>query len=200
MHTQSFSRGQLLPTPGGPPASSVHGMFQSRTGVGCHFFLQRIFPTQGSNMLLQHLLHWQVDFLPLRHPESPRPSNLESLGIPTLFFKLHRHFQCAADTENTIYWISGSKTTHSSDLPLGDPRSQGLWPRSWEEETSPREEKRRRKKVQVPWNGSESRTSPWGRARDHPTAKLWVAHGQTEGKAGHCIKHRASSSVWISDK
>ena len=198
MHIQSFSRGQLLPTPGGPPASSVHGMFQSRTGVGCHFFPQGIFPTQGSNMRVQHLLHWQVDFLPLRHPESPRPSSLESLGIPTLFFKLHRHFQCAADTENTIYWISGSKTTHSSDLPLGDPRSQGLWPRSWEEETSPREEKRR-KKVQVPWNGSESSTSPWGRARDHPTAKLWVLTANLKGRQV-TVKHRASSSVSISDK
>ena len=28
------------------------------TGVGCHFLLQGIFPTQGSN---PHLLHWQVD-------------------------------------------------------------------------------------------------------------------------------------------
>ena len=29
------------------------------TGVGCHFLLQGIFPTQGSN---QHLLHWQANF------------------------------------------------------------------------------------------------------------------------------------------
>ena len=27
-------------------------------GVGCHFLLQRIFPTHGSN---PHLLHWQID-------------------------------------------------------------------------------------------------------------------------------------------
>ena len=32
------------------------------TGVGCHFLLQGIFPTQGWN--LSHL-HWQVDSLPL---------------------------------------------------------------------------------------------------------------------------------------
>ena len=32
------------------------------TGVGCHFLLQGIFPTQGSNPLLLHLLHWQVNF------------------------------------------------------------------------------------------------------------------------------------------
>ena len=38
------------------------------TIVGCHFFLQRIFQTQGSNT---HLLHWQADSLPLSHLGSP---------------------------------------------------------------------------------------------------------------------------------
>ena len=33
-------------------------------GVGCHFLLQGIFPTQGSNLRLLHLLHWQVGSLP----------------------------------------------------------------------------------------------------------------------------------------
>ena len=41
------------------------------TGVGCHFLLQGVFPTQGSNPHLLCLLHWQVDSLPLSH-----------LGIP----------------------------------------------------------------------------------------------------------------------
>ena len=35
------------------------------TGVGCHFLLQGIFLTQGSNLGLLCLLHWQVDSLPL---------------------------------------------------------------------------------------------------------------------------------------
>ena len=39
------------------------------TRVGCHFLLQRIFPTQGSN---PHLLHWQADSLPLSHLGSPQ--------------------------------------------------------------------------------------------------------------------------------
>ena len=34
------------------------------TGVGCHFHLQGIFPTQGSN---PNLLHWQADSSPLIH-------------------------------------------------------------------------------------------------------------------------------------
>ena len=33
----------------------------------CHFLLQGIFPTQGLNL---HLLHWQVDSLPLSHKRS----------------------------------------------------------------------------------------------------------------------------------
>ena len=35
------------------------------TGVGCHFLLQGISPTQGLNPSLLCLLHWQVDSLPL---------------------------------------------------------------------------------------------------------------------------------------
>ena len=41
------------------------------TGVGCHFLLQGIFLTQGSNLCLLHLLHWQGDSLPLHHMGSP---------------------------------------------------------------------------------------------------------------------------------
>ena len=38
------------------------------TRVGCHFLLQGIFLTWGSNMCL---LHWQADSLPLSHQRSP---------------------------------------------------------------------------------------------------------------------------------
>ena len=41
------------------------------TGVGCHFLLQRTFPNQRLNPCLLHLLHWQVDSLPLTHLGSP---------------------------------------------------------------------------------------------------------------------------------
>ena len=37
------------------PGSSIHGIFQAKsTGMGCHFLLQGIFPTQGSNEGLPH--------------------------------------------------------------------------------------------------------------------------------------------------
>ena len=52
-----------------PPDSSVHGNSPGKdTGVGCHALLQGIFSTQRSNPCL---LHWQANFLPLRHQGSP---------------------------------------------------------------------------------------------------------------------------------
>ena len=39
------------------------------TGVGCYALLQRIFPTQGSNLL--RLLHWQAGSLPLAQLGKP---------------------------------------------------------------------------------------------------------------------------------
>ena len=53
------------PTEHIPTGSSVHGIFPGKnTGVGCHFLLQGIFLTQGLNMHLLCLLHWQADSLP----------------------------------------------------------------------------------------------------------------------------------------
>ena len=43
-----------------PPGSSVHGILHKNTGVGCRALLQGIFPTQGLNLHLLCLLHWQA--------------------------------------------------------------------------------------------------------------------------------------------
>ena len=56
-----------------PPWTVAHqcplsiGFPSKNTGVGCHFLLQGIFPTQGSNL---YLLDWQADSLPLSHLRS----------------------------------------------------------------------------------------------------------------------------------
>ena len=42
------------------------------TGVGCCALLQGIFPTQGSNLSLLLLLHWQADSSPLAPPGKPQ--------------------------------------------------------------------------------------------------------------------------------
>ena len=58
---------QLCPTVWDPvdcilPGLSVHEIFLGKnTGTGCHFLLQGIFLTQGSN---SHLLHWQAGSTP----------------------------------------------------------------------------------------------------------------------------------------
>ena len=44
------------------------GFSGKNTGILGHFLLQEIFPTQGSNLHLLHLLNWQVDSLPRSHP------------------------------------------------------------------------------------------------------------------------------------
>ena len=49
-----------------PPGSFCPWDFPGKnTEVGCHFLLQGIFPTQGSNLHLLCLLHWQADSWPL---------------------------------------------------------------------------------------------------------------------------------------
>ena len=55
-----------------PPDSSVHEIFPGKnTGVACHFLLQRILLTQGSNLSLLGFLHWQAGSLPLAPPGKP---------------------------------------------------------------------------------------------------------------------------------
>ena len=53
-----------------PPGSFVHEIFQARKLEGCHFLLQGIFLTQGSNLCLLHLLYSQADSVPLCHQRS----------------------------------------------------------------------------------------------------------------------------------
>ena len=53
-----------------PPGTSVHGGSPGKnTGVGCHFLLQRIFPTQGLNL---GLLHCRQMLYHLSHQGSQR--------------------------------------------------------------------------------------------------------------------------------
>ena len=85
-----FSRVQLFfdPVDYSPPGSSVH-VISLNIGVGYHFLLQGIFPTQGSNLCLLHLLHWQAGSLPLaplRSPFQPCSSTVLTLRCLYLLF------------------------------------------------------------------------------------------------------------------
>ena len=53
--------------------SSVHGIFSGKnTGVDCHFLLQGIFPTQGSNLSLLQVSCIAGRFFPTEPPMKPR--------------------------------------------------------------------------------------------------------------------------------
>ena len=75
-------RGCARSVPPSGPTLQPHGLWPARacpwdypgkkTGVGCHFLLQGIFPPQGLNLLLLHLLRWQAGSLAPSQPGSPR--------------------------------------------------------------------------------------------------------------------------------
>ena len=74
--SRSFMSDSLQPNGLQPPGSFVHGDSPGKnSGVGCHFLLQGIFPTQGSNpglphckRLLYHLSH-QGNLICTRQPK-----------------------------------------------------------------------------------------------------------------------------------
>ena len=67
------------------------------TGVGCHFLLQKIFPTQGSNLHVLCLLHWQVGSLPLSYLCGP------VCELPHTFKDLHKEAHTRlVDTHNAF--------------------------------------------------------------------------------------------------
>ena len=65
----ALSHGGLFGTPWTVPyqAPMPIGFSRQEYWSGLPFPPQGIFPTQGSNLSLQHLLHWQRDSFPLRH-------------------------------------------------------------------------------------------------------------------------------------
>ena len=72
-----------------PPSSSVHGIIPGKnTGVDCHALLQGIFPTQGLNPHLLHLLHQQAGCLPLVPPGKP---GLQSMGSQRVRHSWEQH-------------------------------------------------------------------------------------------------------------
>ena len=68
--------------PWGPPGSSVHGIFLVRTLEWVAISYSRgIFLTQGSNLIVLHLLLWQANSLPLHHLGSPVGRDIIKSGV-----------------------------------------------------------------------------------------------------------------------
>ena len=108
--------------------------------TGCNFLLQGIFPTQGLNL---HLLHWQVDSLPLSHQWSPvcpyignirkhvQFRSVQSLSCILCFATpwtkstpgLSVHQQLRESTQTNVHWVSNAiQPSH----PLSSPSPPAL--------------------------------------------------------------------------
>ena len=62
------------------------------TGMGCPALLQGIFLTQGSNLHLFCLLHWQVGSLPLVLPGIP-PTHIHTMLCPSISFSVFDNYK-----------------------------------------------------------------------------------------------------------
>ena len=85
------------------PGSSVCGIIPGKnTGVGCHFLLHGIFPTEGQNLCL---LRWQVGSSPLSRQGKPKDK----------LVKNSEH--CVGDLSSTYYTIleAGERGKHDSN-------------------------------------------------------------------------------------
>ena len=92
------------------------------TGVGFHFLLQGIFPTQGSNMHLLYLLHWQVGSLP--------PAPWEALWNHRAIYKsrllLRTLLAAEADTYPGTPLLHTTPTPHMCGCSTPAPRGTSL--------------------------------------------------------------------------
>ena len=88
-----LDRGFLLSLPDcSLPGSTVHGNFPGKsTGVGCHFLLQGIFPTQGLNLGLSGLPHCRHTLYCLSHQGSLN-INLNPSTHTQIRFSFTSHF------------------------------------------------------------------------------------------------------------
>ena len=91
----------------------THGLYPTRilclqdspgknTGVGCHFLLQGNFLTQGLN---SHLLHWQVNSLPLSHLRSPHMLIIHSITITHDLAKLETQKIVQVEKMKSYFYI-----------------------------------------------------------------------------------------------
>ena len=80
------------PTGSSLPGSTVHGIIPGKnTGVGCHFLLQGIFPTQGSNL---RLLHCRQPLYRLSHQGSPMGGTISSFLFSMLLVAHNVNVTC----------------------------------------------------------------------------------------------------------
>ena len=66
-------------------------------GMGCHFHLQEIFPTQGLNLSLLHFPPWQADSSPLSPPGKPIRSDIMTENLNSIWSWKSRYSKSPQD-------------------------------------------------------------------------------------------------------
>ena len=105
------------------------------TGGGCHFLLQGIFPTQGLNLQLLCLLHWQADSLPLSHMGSPMPIlhilYLSSVYLYTSYYAIALNhyiystlYMLSCSVVSSSLWPHGLYVAHQAPVSMGFSRQE----------------------------------------------------------------------------
>ena len=90
------------------PGSSAHEDSPAKnTGVGCHFLLQGIFPTQRLILHLLHPLHWQMVSLPVAPPGKPHSCPQMALNVNIGEHEQKRHH--GRTSLNSLKWLNTLK-------------------------------------------------------------------------------------------
>ena len=95
------------------------------TGEGCHFLLQGIFLTLGSNLHLLYLLHWQAGPSPVVPPG--KPSETTEMSTKAGSCSGHSWLQKQTHTPRHTSSAHGSKATHVWVLDPCSVRDQSDW-------------------------------------------------------------------------
>ena len=111
-------------------ASLFMGFSRQEYWSGCHFLLQGIFQTQGSNPHLLHLLHWQGGSLPVAPPGKPSWLYVLSIYLGFPGGSDHKDSACKAGDQGSI---PGSRRSPGEGN--GNHSSILVWKIPWIEES-----------------------------------------------------------------
>ena len=162
---------------------------------GCHFLLQGIFPTQGSNPHLLCLLHWQVDSLWLAPP-----GKSFFIWVPGF---LHNISEASAEDFSVGMSFAGwSICKRSEDTSLGTASTVGRQHHRMEKGSPVR--LARQKEVRETASGlKDTRNSPLafllGRSRDE-AGSSYINILKTEDLTSHLSQQRLEDASQVSPK
>ena len=102
------------------------GFSRQETGVGSHFLLQGVSLTQGLNLHLWRLLHWQAGSLPLRHLGSPRHDVRPSEALPFQGQELQQIYHTKINLLQLLHLTEAGRT-HTLPCSVFSPLFLSIW-------------------------------------------------------------------------